>query len=82
VRVATILHTSPVTGMAVDRRRRGSGCDPCGRTGLPSSSSTASSTPAHGRIDIAGYGIDGYVISPYKVFSRHGYGVAWTSRRV
>ena len=34
---------------------------------------------SHGRIDIAGYDIDGYVISPYKVFSRHGYGVAWTS---
>ena len=37
---------------------------------------------SHGRIDIAGYDIDGYVISPYKVFSRHGYGVAWTSPRL
>ncbi|MFK7890713.1 MAG: aminotransferase class V-fold PLP-dependent enzyme, partial [Granulosicoccus sp.] len=26
--------------------------------------------------------IDGYVISPYKVFSRHGYGVAWISDRM
>jgi cysteine desulfurase/selenocysteine lyase len=33
-------------------------------------------------IDIAGYDIDGYVISPYKVFSRHGYGVAWTSPKL
>ena len=23
------------------------------------------------------YDIDGYVVSPYKVFSRHGFGVAW-----
>jgi selenocysteine lyase/cysteine desulfurase len=37
---------------------------------------------SHGRIDIASYDIDGYVISPYKVFSRHGYGVAWVSDRL
>jgi selenocysteine lyase/cysteine desulfurase len=37
---------------------------------------------SHGRIDIASYGIDGYVVSPYKVFSRHGYGVAWVSDRL
>jgi selenocysteine lyase/cysteine desulfurase len=37
---------------------------------------------SHGLIDIAGYDVDGYVISPYKVFSRHGYGVAWTSARL
>ncbi|MEY8841736.1 nitrogen fixation protein NifS, partial [Cribrihabitans sp. XS_ASV171] len=28
------------------------------------------------------YDIDGYVISPYKVFSRHGYGLAWISDRL
>ena len=37
---------------------------------------------SHGLIDIASYDIDGYVISPYKVFSRHGYGIAWTSPRL
>jgi len=37
---------------------------------------------AHGRLDIESYGIDGYVVSPYKVFSRHGYGVAWLSDRL
>jgi cysteine desulfurase/selenocysteine lyase len=31
---------------------------------------------SHGRIDIAACGIDGYAVSPYKVFSRHGYGSA------
>jgi len=36
---------------------------------------------AHGALDIDDYNIDGYVISPYKVFSRHGYGIAWISPR-
>ena len=26
--------------------------------------------------------MDGYVISPYKMFSRHGYGLAWISKRM
>jgi selenocysteine lyase/cysteine desulfurase len=37
---------------------------------------------AHGRLDIESYDVDGYVVSPYKVFSRHGYGVAWVSDRL
>jgi selenocysteine lyase/cysteine desulfurase len=37
---------------------------------------------AHGGLDIDAYDIDGYVISPYKVFSRHGYGIAWISNRL
>ena len=36
---------------------------------------------AHGAMNIDDYDIDGYVISPYKVFSRHGYGIAWVSPR-
>ena len=28
------------------------------------------------------YGVDGYAISPYKCFSRHGYGIAWISDRL
>ena len=78
--VATILHTSPVTGMGMD---------------IPAISQAIRAVApdcfiivdgiqhaAHGRLDIASYGIDGYVISPYKVFSRHGYGVAWVSGRL
>lgn len=78
--VATILHTSPVTGMGMD---------------IPAISQAIRAVApdcfiivdgiqhaAHGRLDIASYGIDGYVISPYKVFSRHGYGVAWVSDRL
>lgn len=78
--IATILHTSPVTGMAMDLagivaaiRAKAPGClifvD-----GIQHAS--------HGRIDIDSNDIDGYVISPYKVFSRHGYGIAWVSDRV
>ena len=79
-RVATILHTSPVTGMAMD---------------VPSVSAAIRAVApdciiiidgiqhaAHGQIDIASYDVDGYVISPYKMFSRHGYGLAWISDRM
>ncbi|MBC01487.1 MAG: nitrogen fixation protein NifS [Rhodobacteraceae bacterium] len=79
-RVATILHTSPVTGMGVDVaaiaaeiRRVAPDCIII-VDGIQHA--------AHGRLDIESYNIDGYVVSPYKVFSRHGYGVAWVSDRL
>ena len=77
IRVATILHTSPVTGMGVDV----AGVAAAIREVAPKALIIVDGIQhaSHGQIDIAGYGIDGYVISPYKVFSRHGYGVAWTS---
>jgi len=78
--VATILHTSPVTGMGMD---------------VPAITAAIRAVSpdcfiivdgiqhaAHGQIDLASYDIDGYVISPYKMFSRHGYGVAWISDRL
>ncbi len=78
-RVATILHTSPVTGMGVDvaaiaREIRKISPD-CFIIvdGIQHA--------AHGRLDIQSYDIDAYVVSPYKVFSRHGYGLAWISDR-
>ncbi|MGR3570491.1 aminotransferase class V-fold PLP-dependent enzyme [Brevirhabdus sp.] len=78
--VATILHTSPVTGMGVDVgaitatiRKRAPECIVI-VDGIQHA--------AHGHIDVDAYGVDGYVISPYKVFSRHGYGVAWLSDRL
>ncbi|THD85493.1 aminotransferase class V-fold PLP-dependent enzyme [Aliigemmobacter aestuarii] len=80
IRVATILHTSPVTGMGVDV----AGIAAAIRAVAPEAYIIVDGIQhaSHGLIDIAGYGIDGYVISPYKVFSRHGYGVAWTSPRL
>lgn len=80
IRVATILHTSPVTGMGVDVAAIAAAI----REVAPDAYIIVDGIQhaSHGLIDIAGYGIDGYVISPYKVFSRHGYGVAWTSPRL
>jgi selenocysteine lyase/cysteine desulfurase len=78
--VATILHTSPVTGMAVDIAAISKAI----RKVAPNCLIIVDGIQhaAHGRIDIESYDIDGYVISPYKVFSRHGYGLAWISDRM
>lgn len=80
VRVATIIQTSPVTGISVDVtaiaqaiRSRSPDCFII-VDGIQHAS--------HGHIDVAAYGVDGYAVSPYKVFSRHGYGVGWASDRL
>ncbi len=80
VRVATVVHTSPVTGMSVDVgaiaaeiRRLAPDCFII-VDGIQHAS--------HGAVDIASLGVDGYAISPYKVFSRHGYGIGWASDRL
>ncbi|MBC8338255.1 MAG: aminotransferase class V-fold PLP-dependent enzyme [Alphaproteobacteria bacterium] len=79
-RVATILHTSPVTGMAVDV----AGIAKLIRDVSPDCYIIVDGIQhaAHGGLDIDSYGIDGYAISPYKVFSRHGYGIAWVSEKL
>ena len=79
-RVATILHTSPVTGMGVDVGAIAAEI----RKIAPDCIIIVDGIQhaAHGRLDIERYDVDGYVISPYKVFSRHGYGVAWVSDRL
>ena len=80
VRVATILHTSPVTGIGNDV----AGTVAAIRAVAPEAFIFVDGIQhaSHGHIDIASYGVDGYVVSPYKVFSRHGYGVAWVSDRL
>lgn len=79
-RVATVLHTSPVTGMGVDLGAIAAAI----RKVAPECFIVVDGIQhaAHGRLDIAAYDIDGYVVSPYKMFSRHGYGVAWLSDRL
>lgn len=79
-RVATILHTSPVTGISVDIAAIAKAI----RKVAPDCIIIVDGIQhvAHGGADIAHYDIDGYVISPYKVYSRHGYGVAWMSDRL
>ncbi|THH37274.1 aminotransferase class V-fold PLP-dependent enzyme [Aliishimia ponticola] len=78
-RVATILHTSPVSGMGQDV----AGIAAAIRAVAPDCLIIVDGIQhaCHGGIDIDSYDIDGYVISPYKVFSRHGYGIAWVSDR-
>ncbi len=78
--VATILHTSPVTGMSVDAAKIVAAI----RAESPECLIIVDGIQhaAHGRIDLTELDVDGYVISPYKMFSRHGYGVAWISDRL
>lgn len=78
--VATVIHTSPVTGMGVDL----AACVEAIRATAPDCYVIVDGIQhaAHGQIDLTRYQVDGYVISPYKVFSRHGYGIAWISDRM
>jgi len=80
VAVATILHASPVTGMGMDVAAIAGAI----RAVSPECFIIVDGIQhaAHGQLDIDRYGVDGYAISPYKVFSRHGYGIAWISDRM
>ena len=80
VAVATILHTSPVTGMGMDVPAIAAAI----RAVAPGAIIIVDGIQhaSHGGIDITACDVDGYVISPYKVFSRHGYGLGWASERL
>ena len=80
VAVATILHASPVTGMGMDIAAIAQAI----RAVAPDCIIVVDGIQhaAHGQIDLDSYGVDGYAVSPYKVFSRHGFGVAWISDRM
>ena len=79
-RVATIIHTSPVTGMTVDV----AGVVKVIRAASPDCIIILDGIQhaAHGGLSVDDYDIDGYAISAYKVFSRHNYGFAWLSPRL
>ena len=79
VAVATILHASPVSGMGMDVVAIAAAI----RAVAPDCMIIVDGIQhaAHGQLDLHAYGVDGYAISPYKVFSRHGYGIAWISDR-
>tara|TARA_R110002096_G_scaffold416576_2_gene619241 strand:- start:54680 stop:55930 length:1251 start_codon:yes stop_codon:yes gene_type:complete len=79
-KVATILHTSPVTGISVDVKAVAAAIREVSPDCLIIVDGIQHA--AHGALNIDSYNIDGYVISPYKVFSRHGYGIAWVSPRL
>ncbi len=83
--VATIIHASPVTGMHVDVAAIAGRI----RSIAPACVIIVDGIQhaAHGFVDVDGYAaaggaIDGYVVSGYKMFSRHNYGVAWLSDRL
>ncbi|WP_299472573.1 aminotransferase class V-fold PLP-dependent enzyme [uncultured Roseibium sp.] len=80
VSVATILHASPVSGMAMDVAAISRAI----RAVAPDCVIIVDGIQhaAHGQLDLDSYAIDGYAISPYKVFSRHGYGIAWISDKL
>ena len=80
VAVATILHASPVTGMGMDVAAISNAI----RAVAPDCMIVVDGIQhaAHGQFDLDVYNVDGYAISPYKVFSRHGYGIAWISDRL
>lgn len=79
-KVATILHTSPVTGIGMDLAAISAAI----RSVAPECYIIVDGIQhaSHGLVDLAEANVDGYVVSPYKVFSRHGYGVAWVSDRL
>lgn len=79
-RVATIIQTSPVTGMAVDVAAISEAI----RAIVPNCFIVVDGIQhaPHGNIDVSRLPIDAYAISGYKVFSRHNYGFAWVSPRL
>lgn len=80
LQVATIVQTSPVTGIAVDV----AAVVEVIRSVAPNAFIILDGIQhaSHGHIDLQAYGVDGFAVSPYKVFSRHGYGIGWASERL
>ena len=80
VRVATIIQTSPVTGMGTDVAAISHEI----RSVSPDCFIIVDGIQhaAHGGIDVDAYNIDAFTMSAYKVFSKHNYGVAWLSPRM
>ena len=79
-RIATIIHSSPITGFQVDllsiaRAIRAIAVD-CYIIvdGIQHA--------AHSPISVRGYGVDAYVFSPYKVYSQRSGAFAWLSPRL
>ncbi len=79
-RVATIIQTSPVSGMAVDVKA----VVEVIRDTAPDCYIVVDCIQhaAHGAMDISDYNIDACALSGYKVFSKHNYGAAWLSPRM
>ena len=80
VRVATIVQTSPVTGMSTETAAIAAAV----RAVAPGCFIIVDGIQyaSHGAVDVGNVLADGYAVSPYKMFARHGYGVGWASERL
>lgn len=79
-RIATILHTSPVTGMSMDVAEIAQTI----RAVAPECMIIVDGIQhaPHGFLAVDDYGVDAYVISPYKAYCRFNNGYAWLSDRL
>ena len=79
-RIATILHTSPVTGMSMDIAEIAQAI----RAVAPECMIIVDGIQhaPHGFLAVDEYGVDAYVISPYKAYCRFNNGYAWLSSRL
>ncbi|MFM9269744.1 aminotransferase class V-fold PLP-dependent enzyme [Halomonas elongata] len=79
-RIATILHTSPVTGMSMDVAEIARTI----RTVAPECMIIVDGIQhaPHGLLTVDDYDVDAYVISPYKAYCRFNNGYAWLSDRL
>lgn len=79
-RIATILHTSPITGMSMDIAEIVQTI----RAVAPECVIIVDGIQhaPHGALAVDGYDVDAYVISPYKAFCRLNNGYAWVSDRL
>jgi len=79
-RIATINQTNPVTGVSVDINEI---CSVIRRVAPDCFIVIDGIQHApHGTINVAEYGADAYVVSGYKMFAKHNFGVAWISPRL
>lgn len=79
-RVATVIHTNPVTGVVMDIK---SIIDAIRATAPECFVIVDGIQHApHGYLDVEDYGADAYVLSLYKVYSKFNNGYAWLSERM
>lgn len=78
--VATVIHTSHVTGMRADVAAIAAAI----RAVAPDCFIICDGIQhaPHGPVDVAALGVDAYVFAPYKAMSRHGAAYAWISQRL
>jgi len=78
--LATVIHTSHVSGMRVDVPAIVSAI----RTRAPQCYILCDGIQhaAHGPVDVANYGVDAYIYSPYKAFSHRSGAFGWINDRL